>query len=65
MCLELSRSYDNLFMRNASKEVYHDNLTKYYGAETAARLIHFPMMNCGGETIVGLTPTCSGNVAPP
>ena len=47
VCLELERSYDNLFMRNASKEVYHDNLTKYYGAETAARLIHFPMMNCG------------------
>lgn len=47
VCLELDRSYDNVFMRNASKEIYHDNLTRYYGEETANRLIHLPMMNCG------------------
>ena len=47
VCLELDRCYDNMFMRNASREIYHDNLSKYYGAETANRLIHLPMMNCG------------------
>ena len=47
VCLELERSYDNLFMRNASKEIYHDNLLKYYGESVANRLIHLPMMNCG------------------
>ena len=45
--LEMDRGYDNIFMRNASKEVYHDNLLKYYGQEAANRLIHLPMMNCG------------------
>jgi hypothetical protein len=47
VCLEMDRSYDNVFMRNASKEIYHDNLLKYYGQEAANRLIHLPMMNCG------------------
>lgn len=47
VCLEMDRGYDNLFMRNASKEIYHDNLLKYYGEEVANRLIHLPMMNCG------------------
>lgn len=47
VCLEMDRNYDNLFMRNASKEIYHDNLLKYYGQEAAGRLIHLPMMNCG------------------
>jgi lipopolysaccharide biosynthesis glycosyltransferase len=47
VCLEMDRSYDNMFMRNASKEIYHDNLLKYYGQEAANRLIHLPMMNCG------------------
>lgn len=47
VCLEMDRSYDNMFMRNASKEIYHDNLLKYYGEEAASRLIHVPMMNCG------------------
>lgn len=47
VCLEMDRSYDNVFMRNASKEIYHDNLLKYYGEEAASRLIHLPMMNCG------------------
>lgn len=47
VCLEMDRSYDNVFLRNASKEIYHDNLLKYYGEEAANRLIHLPMMNCG------------------
>lgn len=47
VCLELSRCYDNLFMRNSSREVYYNNLSRYYGEETANRLVHFPMMNCG------------------
>jgi lipopolysaccharide biosynthesis glycosyltransferase len=47
VCLEMDRSYDNVFMRNASKEIYHDNLLKYYGEAEANRLIHLPMMNCG------------------
>ena len=45
VCLELERSYDNMFMRNASRDVYYNNLSKYYGEETANRLIHLPMMN--------------------
>ena len=47
VCLELDRCYDNMFMRNSSREVYYNNLSKYYGDETANRLIHLPMMNCG------------------
>lgn len=47
VCLEMDRSYDNVFMRNASREIYHDNLLKYYSHEAANRLIHLPMMNCG------------------
>lgn len=47
VCLEMDRNYDNMFMRNASKEIYHDNLLKYYGEGAANRLIHLPMMNCG------------------
>lgn len=47
VCLEMDRSYDNVFLRNASKEVYYDNLTRYFGEKVAERLIHLPMMNCG------------------
>ena len=47
VCLELNRCYDNLFLRNVSKELYYKNLSDYYGEEIANRLIHLPMMNCG------------------
>lgn len=47
VCLELNRCYDNMFLRNASKDLYYKNLTDYYGEEIANRLIHFPMINCG------------------
>ena len=47
VCLELERCYDNMFMRNDSRQVYFDNLSKYYGEEAANRLSYFPMMNCG------------------
>lgn len=47
ICLELERCYANVFMLNDSREVYYNNLSKYYGQETANRLIHLPMMNCG------------------
>ncbi|HTD92021.1 MAG TPA: hypothetical protein VK663_15255 [Burkholderiales bacterium] len=52
VCLELERSYDNIFMRNSSREVYFNNLSKYYGEETANRLIHLPMMNCGAFALL-------------
>ncbi len=52
VCLELERSYDNMFMRNASRDVYYNNLSKYYGEETANRLIHLPMMNCGAFALL-------------
>jgi lipopolysaccharide biosynthesis glycosyltransferase len=47
VCLELNRCYDNIFLRNVSKELYYKNLSDYYGDEIANRLIHLPMMNCG------------------
>lgn len=47
ICLEIDRSYDNVFMRNGSKEVYYNNLSRYYGEEVANKLVHLPMMNCG------------------
>ncbi len=52
VCLELDRCYDNMFMRNASRDVYYNNLSKYYGEDTANRLIHFPMMNCGAFALL-------------
>ena len=45
--LEMDRCYDNMFMRNSSREDYYNNLARYFGQESANRLIHFPMMNCG------------------
>jgi lipopolysaccharide biosynthesis glycosyltransferase len=59
VCLELERSYDNLFMRNASREIYYNNLSKYYGDETANRLVHLPMMNCGAFAMLPDNPLWS------
>ena len=52
ICLELNRCYDNIFLRNPSKELYYKNLSDYYGDDVANRLIHFPMMNCGAFAIL-------------
>ena len=47
VCLEIDRSYDNIFMRNQSREVYYNDLVKCFGEDNAAMLIHMPMMNSG------------------
>jgi hypothetical protein len=47
ICLELNRCYDNMFLRNASRENYYKSLSEYYSEDVANRLIHIPMMNCG------------------
>jgi lipopolysaccharide biosynthesis glycosyltransferase len=59
ICLELERSYDNLFMRNASRDIYYNNLSKYYGEATANRLVHLPMMNCGAFAMLPNNPLWS------
>ena len=59
VCLEMDRCYDNVFMRNASREIYHDNLSRYYGTETANRLIHLPLMNCGAFAMQPDHPLCA------
>jgi lipopolysaccharide biosynthesis glycosyltransferase len=52
VCLELERTYANVFLKNASREIYHDNLSRYYGPEVANRLIHFPLINCGAFALM-------------
>lgn len=47
VCPEMDRCYDNVFLRNSSREVYYGNLTRYFGRETAETLVHLPMLNCG------------------
>jgi hypothetical protein len=58
-CLEVDRSYDNIFMRNNSRAMYYNNLRNGFGEEIANNLINLPMINSGVFVISPTSPLWS------